>query len=36
MSDPDPWCEEADGTYTPPEQPEIIYVQADVNDDRED
>lgn len=33
MSDPDPWCEEADGTYEPPPAPEVIIVQADIEEE---
>lgn len=28
--DPDPWCQEADGQYDPPPEPEVVVVQADI------
>lgn len=27
--DPDPWCEEADGQYEPPAEPEITSTASD-------
>lgn len=33
--DPDPWCEEADGEYVPPPEPEVTSTATgDYNPDR--
>lgn len=31
-NDPDPWCEEDDGEYVPPKEPEVTVVQGDESD----